>query len=204
MAKEDINPDTVGDSPEALKRQLRTLRKQLEKSRQDLADYRNLVESRFNFFRDIEGSASGANPESAITEDKSLKELVEEVRHEPSLPLKSILSQSRAAVPRDDDTHYFDSYATVDIHYTMLRDAVRTSTYASFILSTPNLFKDAVVLDVGCGTGILSLFAARAGARRVIAVDASGVAEKARKVVEGAGLSDVITYALPTTPFNNV
>ena len=82
----------------------------------------------------------------------------------------------------------------VDIHYTMIRDMIRTSTYASFILSTPSLFKDAVVLDVGCGTGILSLFAARAGARRVVAVDASGVADKARKVVEGCGLSDVITY----------
>lgn len=77
----------------------------------------------------------------------------------------------------------------------MLRDKVRTATYASFILSSPQLFRDAVVLDVGCGTGILSLCAARAGARRVIAVDASSnIAEKARKIVELNGLDDVITY----------
>lgn len=75
----------------------------------------------------------------------------------------------------------------------MIQDSVRTSTYASFILQNPELFRDAIVLDVGCGTGILSLFAARAGAKRVIAVDASDIAKKARKIVETNGLEDIIT-----------
>lgn len=75
----------------------------------------------------------------------------------------------------------------------MIQDKVRTSTYAHFILTNPTLFRDAVVLDVGCGTGILSLFAARAGAKRVIAVDASDIAEKATKIVKANGLEDVIT-----------
>ena len=52
----------------------------------------------------------------------------------------------------------------------MLRDRVRTATYASFIMNTPGLFQDAIVLDVGCGTGILSMFAAQAGAKMVIGV----------------------------------
>ncbi|KAH6912597.1 arginine N-methyltransferase 3 [Coprinopsis sp. MPI-PUGE-AT-0042] len=94
---------------------------------------------------------------------------------------------------RDDDTHYFQSYAENDIHAVMINDKVRTSTYANFILTSPNLFRDAIVLDVGCGTGILSLFAARAGAKRVIAVDASDVVEKAAQNVKVNGFDDIIT-----------
>ena len=71
---------------------------------------------------------------------------------------------------------------------------MRTSSYASFIMSNPALFRGATVLDVGCGTGILSLFAAQAGAKRVFAVDASDIAEKAAKIVQVNGLQNVITY----------
>lgn len=49
------------------------------------------------------------------------------------------------------------------------------------------------VLDVGCGTGILSIFCARAGARKVYAVDASGIAEHAERIVADNGFADVIT-----------
>jgi 2-polyprenyl-3-methyl-5-hydroxy-6-metoxy-1,4-benzoquinol methylase len=43
-----------------------------------------------------------------------------------------------------------------DIHEIMLKDTTRTISYAKFILSNPQIFKGATVLDVGCGTGILS------------------------------------------------
>ncbi|KAF1863198.1 hypothetical protein Lal_00042502 [Lupinus albus] len=49
-----------------------------------------------------------------------------------------------------------------------------------------------VVLDVGCGTGILSIFCAQAGAKRVYAVDASDIALKANDIVEENNLSDVV------------
>lgn len=47
------------------------------------------------------------------------------------------------------------------------------------IFNNKSLFKDKLVLDVGCGTGILSLFAAKAGAKHVFAVDMSNIIEKA-------------------------
>lgn len=111
----------------------------------------------------------------------------------------------------DNDTHYFNSYAengtfyppttmvlipdnsSTDIHAVMIQDKVRTSTYAHFILTNPHVFRDKVVLDVGCGSGILSLFAARSGAKRVIAVDASEIAVKAEKVIKANGFEDVVT-----------
>ena len=75
----------------------------------------------------------------------------------------------------------------------MIQDKVRTASYAKFILTSQELFQDAVVLDVGCGTGILSLFAARAGAKRVFAVDASDIAEKAERIVKANSFDHVIT-----------
>lgn len=52
----------------------------------------------------------------------------------------------------------------------MLKDEVRTLSYRSAIYNNKHLFKDKIVLDVGCGTGILSMFAAKAGAKHVYGV----------------------------------
>ena len=53
-------------------------------------------------------------------------------------------------------------------------------------------FYDKVVLDVGTGSGILAFFAVKAGARKVYAVEASDVADRARLLMQAAGLSDRI------------
>ncbi|KAL8555242.1 hypothetical protein ACS0TY_003159 [Phlomoides rotata] len=68
---------------------------------------------------------------------------------------------------------YFSSYSSFGIHRDMISDKVRTDAYRQAILENPSLLRNAVVMDVGCGTGILSLFAAQAGASRVFAVEAS-------------------------------
>ncbi|KAJ1824222.1 hypothetical protein LPJ60_000935 [Coemansia sp. RSA 2675] len=93
----------------------------------------------------------------------------------------------------DGSNYYFNSYAGNDIHMQMLQDKVRTEGYRDFIYDNKDVFKGKVVLDVGCGTGILSMFAARAGAARVIAVDNSDIIHKARANVIENKLEGVIT-----------
>ncbi|CAA7016215.1 unnamed protein product [Microthlaspi erraticum] len=80
---------------------------------------------------------------------------------------------------RKVNENYFGSYSSFGIHKEMISDKVRTEAYRDALLKNPTLLSGSVVMDVGCGTGILSLFAAQAGASRVIAVEAS---EKMAKV----------------------
>ncbi|KAG1767578.1 S-adenosyl-L-methionine-dependent methyltransferase, partial [Suillus occidentalis] len=106
-------------------------------------------------------------------------------------------------LPRDDDTHC-SSYCKNDTHAVMIQDKVRTSTYASFILTNLILFHDAVVLDVGCGTGIISLLAAKSGAKHVCAVDASDIAERVEQIVKANGPENVITTASFAEKFKEI
>lgn len=91
------------------------------------------------------------------------------------------------------DQHYFGSYDHFSIHEEMLKDETRTISYRNAIYQNRHLFKDKIVLDVGCGTGILSMFAARSGAKHVIGVDMSNIIEMAQKIVEVNGFADKIT-----------
>jgi protein arginine N-methyltransferase 1 len=79
----------------------------------------------------------------------------------------------------DSTDPYFDSYSHYYIHEEMLKDKIRTKSYELAIIANSDIFKDKVVLDIGCGTGILSIFAARAGAKKIYAVDNAEIAEYA-------------------------
>jgi len=89
--------------------------------------------------------------------------------------------------------YYWNSYAHFGIHEEMLKDEVRTRSYRNSILNNKHLFRDKVVLDVGCGTGILSMFAAKAGAKKVYAIDASDIAVQAQQIVRDNHLDDIVT-----------
>ncbi|XP_072978018.1 probable protein arginine N-methyltransferase 1 isoform X1 [Typha angustifolia] len=104
--------------------------------------------------------------------------------------------QEDASLVGSDKTsadYYFDSYSHFGIHEEMLKDVVRTRTYQNAIYHNSFLFKDKVVLDVGAGTGILSLFCAKAGAKHVYAIECSQMADMAKEIVQTNGFSSVIT-----------
>ncbi|MCJ1390386.1 hypothetical protein MMC18_003245 [Xylographa bjoerkii] len=105
----------------------------------------------------------------------------------------SLLSPTQST-RSDDDGHYKQAYAGIGIHETMIKDAIRTNAYMHFIYNNAHLFKGKTVLDVGCGSGILSLFCAKAGAKMVYAVDQSDIIYKAIEVVNDCKLSDIIKF----------
>lgn len=74
----------------------------------------------------------------------------------------------------------------------MLEDHKRTGAYYNAVIENKRLFKDKVVLDVGTGSGILAIFSAMAGAKKVYAVEATDMAKNARKLVEHNKVRDKI------------
>lgn len=68
-----------------------------------------------------------------------------------------------------DFANYFCSYAQLYHQKQMLADHNRMAAYHSAILGNSDVFKDKVVMDIGTGSGILAVWAAQAGAKKVYA-----------------------------------
>lgn len=92
----------------------------------------------------------------------------------------------------DSADQYFKSYEDLEIHQLMLDDKPRTLAYRNAIFACRDKIKNKIVMDVGAGTGILSVFCAQAGASKVYAVEASQFAEIAKKVVIENKFEDII------------
>ncbi|KAJ3108500.1 Histone-arginine methyltransferase carm1 [Phlyctochytrium bullatum] len=96
------------------------------------------------------------------------------------------------------DPAYFNYYAQFVHQQNMLQDNVRTSTYHTAILgNTAKLFQGKTVMDIGAGSGgvlgfrgILSYFAVQAGASKVYAVEASGMALKIKRMMANSHLKN--------------
>ncbi|KAF9893064.1 hypothetical protein FE257_012475 [Aspergillus nanangensis] len=129
--------------------------------------------------------------EYRIAVQKSLEEQLS--KEDEKTPASGPSGQKAEEKTAPEDPGYFSSYSDNGIHETMLKDSIRTDAYRDFVYDNKHLFKDKVVLDVGCGTGILSMFCAKAGARKVISVDNSNIITKAKEMIYENGFGDVIT-----------
>jgi len=91
-----------------------------------------------------------------------------------------------------DFANYFCAYAQLHHQKQMLTDHHRMAAYHAAIAGNPDVFKDKVVMDVGTGSGILAVWAAQAGARRVYAVEYTAMATHAQRVVDANGLGHIV------------
>lgn len=106
---------------------------------------------------------------------------VQDVLTVPFLKEDRVLQKAKSTSEKGSESNkqidqtYFESYSFFDIHRDMLADKARTEAYLRALEENKScLYQgNARVLDVGCGTGILSMFAARSGAKKVFAVDGS-------------------------------
>ena len=81
-------------------------------------------------------------------------------------------------------------YAEFEVHRTMICNRVRTGAFRRAIESVVR--PGDIVLDVGAGSGILSVFAARAGAARVYAVERTSAAVLARELAAANGVAEIV------------
>ncbi|KAM0944874.1 putative methyltransferase [Dioscorea sansibarensis] len=91
-----------------------------------------------------------------------------------------------------DFANYFCTYAFLYHQKEMLSDRVRMDAYYNAVFTNPNHFRNKVVLDVGTGSGILAIWCAQAGAKRVFAVEATKMSDHARDLVKANNVDDVV------------
>lgn len=106
----------------------------------------------------------------------------------------ALAAEARALVPGDGEPATLAAELLSDSvpswHFTLLRDALRNRAYDAAIRRavTPG----CAVLEIGTGSGILAMMAARAGARVVTCESNPSVAAAARAVIAANGLADRI------------
>lgn len=80
------------------------------------------------------------------------------------------------------DVANIEQFETIGAHEKMLADSTRMDAYAAGISRA--IQPGDVVVDLGCGTGILSMLAAKRNPKRIYAVDHSSIVELAERVAK--------------------
>lgn len=86
----------------------------------------------------------------------------------------------------------YADYVALTYHASLIADELRVQAFQAAVESVAR--PGDVVADVGCGTGILTLFACRAGARQVYAIDDGPIIELAKLILHRNGYADRVTF----------
>ncbi|CAL1162987.1 unnamed protein product [Cladocopium goreaui] len=87
--------------------------------------------------------------------------------------------------------YYFESYNHYGVHEDIFQDGVTIPAFQQAISQNAHIFQGKVVLEVCSGLGLCSLFAAKAGAQKVIAIEAhSELAEVSREIARRNGYEE--------------
>ena len=92
---------------------------------------------------------------------------------------------------RDPAPRQLSGFSAAPDHVAMLDDRTRTGAFLSAIHAV--IKPGDVVIDLGSGTGVLAMAAARAGASRVYAIEAGAMADCAAALFAQSGFGDRIT-----------
>jgi precorrin-6B methylase 2 len=109
----------------------------------------------------------------------------------PTMSVINMLIEEGALVPRDLGRVVTRGWADPVEHARMLHDERRTGDYIAALREA--IRPEDIVLDIGTGSGVLAIAAARAGARQVYAVEASDIADVAERVFAANGVEDRVT-----------
>lgn len=88
---------------------------------------------------------------------------------------------------------YRNQRAHYRIHEDLLKDYTVMEKFNSILRLNPTVIRDKTILDVGAGTGIFSMMAARAGAKHVYTWEPTSIALYAEEAIKKNDLSDKIT-----------
>ena len=147
--------------------------------------------------REVETGAHGLAILDAFSAPRTISEVVAKLAvagaHDFAALTRTILQLKTAQVLTAPANRLSEGlgWDSSSIHARMLRDLSRTHSFLRALAEVVQ--PDDIVVDIGTGTGVLAIAAAKAGAKKVYAIEASGIAGAASAMFERNGVADRIT-----------
>lgn len=121
----------------------------------------------------------------SLTEEWDIEEQVFETVVKQLISLGFLVPENKGV---QDVSLHTKGFASIFSHHHMLKDSLRVLSYKAAI---EKHVKGKNVLEIGCGTGILSLFAAKAGAAKVTAIEETTIGDLAKKMFKANGFDNI-------------